>query len=59
MNASDLPPRPLSERAHRRGALRAPMRAANLARWPTGALIDFDEAVERHRRCPRHKQLAG
>jgi methylaspartate mutase epsilon subunit len=34
------------------------MRAENLARWPTGAEVDFDAAVERHRALPRHKQLA-
>jgi methylaspartate mutase epsilon subunit len=36
----------------------ARMRRENLARWPTGAKVDFDEAVELHRRLPRHKQLA-
>jgi len=34
------------------------MRAANLARWPTGAGVDFDEAVAYHRALPAHKQLA-
>jgi len=34
------------------------MRSENLARWPTGAAVDIDEAVELHRRLPRHKQLA-
>ena len=33
------------------------MRAENLARWPTGALVDLDEAVAYHRTMPRHKQL--
>ncbi len=34
------------------------MRKENLARWPTGALVDFDAAVARHKSLPRHKQLA-
>ncbi len=34
------------------------MRQENLARWPTGADVDFDAAVERHRTLPKHKQLA-
>jgi methylaspartate mutase epsilon subunit len=34
------------------------MRSENLARWPTGAEVDIDEAVELHRRLPQHKQLA-
>jgi len=33
-------------------------RAANLKRWPTGTLIDIDEAVDYHRRLPGHKDLA-
>ena len=33
-------------------------RATNLARWPTGAEIDFAAAVERHRALPPHKRLA-
>ena len=33
-------------------------RAMNLARWPTGAEIDFAAAVERHRALPPHKRLA-
>ena len=36
----------------------AAMRKANLARWPTGALVDIDEAVARHKALPKHKQLA-
>lgn len=36
----------------------AQMRRANLARWPTGAEVDFAAAVERHLALPRHKQLA-
>ena len=35
----------------------ADMRRDNLARWPTGADVDFDQAVELHRSLPRHKQL--
>jgi methylaspartate mutase epsilon subunit len=34
------------------------MRATNLARWPTGAGVDFDEAVAYHRALPEHKRLA-
>ncbi len=33
------------------------MRAANLARWPTGAEVDIDDAVAFHKALPRHKQL--
>ncbi|MEX2240978.1 MAG: methylaspartate mutase subunit E [Burkholderiales bacterium] len=36
----------------------AKMREQNLARWPTGAAVDFRAAVERHQSLPRHKQLA-
>lgn len=36
----------------------AAMRKENLARWPTGAGVNFEEAVERHRSLPQHKQLA-
>ncbi len=36
----------------------AQMRLDNLARWPTGAEVDFDQALERHRSLPPHKQLA-
>ena len=36
----------------------ARMRRDNLARWPTGAEVDFDAAVARHQALPRHKQLA-
>jgi methylaspartate mutase epsilon subunit len=36
----------------------AQMRQQNLARWPTGAGVDFEAAVERHKSLPRHKQLA-
>ena len=36
----------------------AGMRRENLARWPTGAGVDLDEAVARHQALPKHKQLA-
>jgi methylaspartate mutase epsilon subunit len=36
----------------------AQMRLENLARWPTGALVDFDAAVARHKSLPKHKRLA-
>ena len=36
----------------------ARMRSQNLARWPTGAGVDFAAGVERHKSLPRHKQLA-
>lgn len=36
----------------------ARMRRDNLARWPTGAAVDFAQALERHRSLPPHKQLA-
>jgi len=35
----------------------ARMRKENLARWPTGAEVDFARAVERQQGLPRHKQL--
>jgi methylaspartate mutase epsilon subunit len=37
----------------------AQMRKDNLARWPTGAGVEFEAAVERHKSLPRHKQLAS
>ena len=45
------------------GAARIPedeflsMRRQNLARWPTGAEVDLDEAVDYHHGLPPHKQL--
>lgn len=36
----------------------ARMRRENLARWPTGAGVDLDEAVAFHRSLPSHKRLA-
>ncbi len=33
-------------------------RAANLARWPTGGAVDFDDAVAFHKALPPHKRLA-
>jgi methylaspartate mutase epsilon subunit len=56
MNASDLPD-PLSE-ARIDEERFARMRKENLARWPTGAGVDFEAALERQRSLPRHKQLA-
>jgi methylaspartate mutase epsilon subunit len=35
----------------------AEMRRENLARWPTGAGVDLDEAADFHKSLPRHKQL--
>lgn len=36
----------------------ARMREENLARWPTGAAVDFDAAVDYHKNLPMHKRLA-
>jgi methylaspartate mutase epsilon subunit len=33
------------------------MRRENLARWPTGAEVDFEAALARHHALPKHKQL--
>ncbi|HEY8624282.1 MAG TPA: methylaspartate mutase subunit E, partial [Casimicrobiaceae bacterium] len=33
------------------------LRRENLARWPSGADVDFDETVALHQKLPRHKQL--
>lgn len=35
----------------------ARQRRANLARWPTGARVDLDEACAYHRAMPEHKRL--
>ncbi len=35
------------------------MRVRNLARWPTGAGVNLDEAIERHERLPAHKRLSA
>ncbi len=35
------------------------MREKNLARWPTGAEIDINEAAAYHKAMPKHKQLVG
>ena len=35
------------------------MRRENLARWPTGAEVDIDEAADYHRGLPEHKQLGA
>lgn len=48
---------PFSEKPIPEDAFKA-MRRANLARWPTGAGVDFEAAVERHGSLPKHKQLA-
>jgi methylaspartate mutase epsilon subunit len=37
----------------------AAMRRENLARWPTGAEVDLEEAVAYHRELPAHKRLAA
>ncbi len=34
------------------------LRRENLARWPTGAEVDLDEAVAFHRSLPQHKRLS-
>ncbi len=39
------------------GDLFAKLREENLARWPTGAEVDIDEAVEYHLSLPDHKRL--
>jgi len=36
----------------------AQMRRDNLARWPTGADVDIEAALARHRALPQHKRLA-
>ena len=33
------------------------MRTRNLARWPTGADVNFEEALDRHAGLPHHKRL--
>ncbi len=35
------------------------MRQENLARWPTGAEVDLEEATEYHINLPEHKRLAA
>jgi methylaspartate mutase epsilon subunit len=37
----------------------AAMRRENLARWPTGAEVNLDEAVAFHRALPEHKRLGA
>jgi methylaspartate mutase epsilon subunit len=37
----------------------AMMRRENLARWPTGAEVDIDEAVDFHRAMPAHRNLSA
>jgi methylaspartate mutase epsilon subunit len=48
--------RPLSE-ARIADDVFTQMRRDNLARWPTGSAVDFDEAVALQRALPSHKQL--
>lgn len=60
MNAPDRPDNqrmPLSEARIPEDVFDA-MRRENLARWPTGADVNIDAAVERQLGLPRHKQLA-
>ena len=33
------------------------MRKVNLLRWPTGADVDFERALERQKSLPDHKRL--
>lgn len=54
---AELASRPLAETAIAAEDFAA-QRRANLQRWPTGAAVDFDEAVAYHRALPAHKQLA-
>lgn len=35
------------------------MRGENLARWPTGAEVDLDQATEYHLKLPEHKRLGS
>ena len=51
------PPPPLSAEPIPEDVFHA-MRRENLARWPTGAGVDIDEAVAFHQSLPRHKRLA-
>jgi len=37
----------------------AAMRRENLARWPTGAEVDLEEALDFHRALPPHKNLSA
>src|SRR5450830_464405 len=55
-SAPELARAPLSEERIADDVFRD-MRGQNLARWPSGADVDFDETVELHQRLPRHKQL--
>ncbi len=60
MNAPSAPDatRPPLSQARIPDKVFAQMRRDNLARWPTGAGVDFAQALERHRTLPPHKQLA-
>lgn len=53
LDADDLP---LSAEQIPEDAFRA-LREKNLARWPTGAEVDLEEAAAYHRAMPKHKQL--
>jgi methylaspartate mutase epsilon subunit len=53
---SEATRRPLSEARIDDDAFER-MRRENLARWPTGRAVDFDEAVALQRALPAHKQL--
>jgi methylaspartate mutase epsilon subunit len=55
-SAPELARAPLSEERIADNVFRD-MRKQNLARWPSGADVDFDETVALHQRLPRHKQL--
>lgn len=57
MNAPHSP-RPLSQAEIPEDEFLA-LRRENLARWPTGAGVDFDAAVERQRSLPGHKRLGA
>lgn len=60
---ASLPMPPAAERALSEARIPAEefaaMRARNLARWPTGAEVDLDEAAAYHRALPAHKRLAA
>ncbi len=53
----DRPDHPLPSEGQIPEDLFARMRKENLARWPTGAAVDLDAAVERHQAMPLHKRL--
>jgi methylaspartate mutase epsilon subunit len=55
--SSETPIRPPFSEAQISHDLFQRLRQENLARWPTGAEVDLDEAVGFHRSLPKHKQL--